>query len=151
MPNVPIGIPTVRKVCNRKSTSKHQNEVKLQSILLSVSAGKSQIEVEEETLSRSVRDPHFQRLTGLPPKGATSQVMVALACDHPKASLSDHRDIGMLLKQQNNVGIIDHRLCYEQDPFHLGRKTSTLHIYFLARFPGILGGLLKKTREGMKS
>ncbi len=45
----------------------------------------SKIEVEE-TLPRSNRDPHSQRLTGVPPEGATSQVMVALAVRSPEGA-----------------------------------------------------------------
>jgi Tfp pilus assembly major pilin PilA len=44
-----------------------------------------QIEVEE-TLPRSNRDPHSQRLTGVPPEGATSQIMVALAVRSPEGA-----------------------------------------------------------------
>lgn len=37
----------------------------------------------------------FQRLTDLkPPESAISQVTMALACDYPKALLSNHRNIG---------------------------------------------------------
>ncbi|EXU77229.1 hypothetical protein BG55_00995 [Erwinia mallotivora] len=37
----------------------------------------------------------FQRLTDLkPPESAISQVTMALACDYPKAFLSNHRNIG---------------------------------------------------------
>lgn len=95
-PNVPNGHTHAAKFATDCSRQNNETKRRKQTELVCFEALlKAALLVKRNPLSLLQRSP-FSKANRFTARRRHSQVYVALACDYPKASLSNHRDIGML-------------------------------------------------------